>query len=225
MTAIDSPNPPIAESSSAELRRFFPQLTTRELEQLERLAGQYRFWNSRVNLISRHDIPYLYTRHLAHALTIRHLVHFDSGEQLLDLGTGAGLPGLPLAITCPEQQFTLVDSKLKKIQIVKQIIADLGLPNVHAVCERAENLSLRFDRVLCRGVADLRTLYKWSRPLLLDCGAAQSLLCLKGGVTLQREIQQSGLQPSLDCIHPLIPIPYFAQRYLVSLPARAKNTL
>lgn len=214
---------PVANSISSDnitdLQVYFPNLREQELELLQALAKSYKFWNERINLISRLDIPHLYLRHLAHSLAVRELIKFQPKQQILDLGTGAGLPGLPLAIVCPEQQFVLVDARQKKIQVVRQIISELALPNVQAIATRAEDLDLHFDKILSRGVTDLKTLYKWAQKLLKNPRSKHSLLCLKGGAKLQQEIAQLGQKVELKSIHAQIPIEYFAERYLVALPS------
>lgn len=204
---------------------YFPQLQAQEIQQLQALAEMYKFWNQKVNLISKYDIPHLYLRHLAHSLSVSNFINFNNDEHILDLGSGAGLPGIPLAIIYPKVTFTLIDAKAKKITIVQKIIQELKLSNVQAIWGRAETLVTKFDRVISRGVTNLEQLYTWANKLIKEPTSAHSLLCLKGGTQLINEIQQFGQKVQLYPIYSIIPISYFAERYLVAYPPNSRENI
>lgn len=168
------------------LSRYFPELDTGQLARFDQLAPLYRAWNAKVNVISRQDIDNLEIRHILHALAIARAFRFNPGAQLLDLGTGGGFPGIPLAIALPEVRFTLIDGTGKKIAVVQEIAKALGLGNVDARHCRAEDLPMRgkFDFVVSRAVAPLDKLLQWSKPLLKkkqEHAYPNGLIALKGG--------------------------------------------
>ena len=147
--------------------KYYPDWTATQLGQLEQLDGLYRKWNAKINVISRKDIDYLYLHHVLHALSIGRAMPFQPNSRILDLGTGGGFPGIPLAIRFPEVHFTLIDGTRKKIQVVREIVEALGLTNVHARQIRAEEWKgEKFDFVVSRAVASLDKLVEWSFPLL-----------------------------------------------------------
>jgi 16S rRNA (guanine527-N7)-methyltransferase len=179
----------------ALIRKYFPHLTPAQTIQLQGLHEVYRCWNERINLISRKDIEHLNERHILHSLAIAKLVQFPANASILDVGTGGGFPGIPLAILFPQCRFTLVDSVGKKIMVVREVVQAVGLPNVVAVQARAESLSpsQRFDYVVSRAVTDLATMVSWVWHLISKGSVAQphGMFYLKGG-ELSEEL--SGLQ-------------------------------
>ncbi len=149
-----------------QLKDFFPQLTSEQMGLLNRLIELYPQWNEQINVISRKDIENLVERHILHSLSLLHFVTIKPGSIVLDLGTGGGLPGIPLAIALPDVQFVLADSTGKKIKVVNEIIEELNLKNVIGVHSRAEDLKQKFDYVLARGVTTIDTLLNWTRRLV-----------------------------------------------------------
>ncbi|RMG83330.1 MAG: 16S rRNA (guanine(527)-N(7))-methyltransferase RsmG [Bacteroidetes bacterium] len=167
------------------LTKYFPNLTPAQTDLFNQLKPLYESWNQKINVISRKDIDNLEIRHILHSLALTKVVAFNPGAQILDLGTGGGFPGIPLAIFYPEVQFKLIDGTRKKITVVQEITRALGLKNVHAEQVRAEELKKeRFDFVVCRAVASLDKLNEWSKRLIKQKQThvlPNGLLTLKGG--------------------------------------------
>lgn len=156
------------------IERYFPELTERQKQQFAALDGLYRTWNARINVISRKDIDALYEHHVLHSLGIAKAFPLADGMKVMDLGTGGGFPGIPLAILLPGVHFHLVDSIGKKIRVCNEIVGALGLDNVTTEWTRAEQLHERYDAVVSRAVASIEDLIRWSKPL------TKQLTCLKG---------------------------------------------
>ncbi len=168
------------------ISRYFHHLTLQQQHQFASLAAHYGYWNERINVISRKDLAGFYQNHVLHSLGLAKVQPFEPGQQVLDLGTGGGFPGIPLAILFPETRFHLIDSIGKKIRVVQEVIDVLGLQNASSRQIRAEEHQGKYNLVVCRAVTRLNTLIKWTRPLLSPGG---QLLCLKGG-NLDREIAE-----------------------------------
>ena len=134
------------------LTKYFPDLTDQQLDQFGRLGSLYEEWNSQINVISRKDIEQLYERHVLHSLAIAKVIRFKPGTTILDVGTGGGFPGIPLAILFPETSFMLIDSIGKKIKVVSEVASALNLRNVTAQHIRVEEVKLKFDFVVSRAV-------------------------------------------------------------------------
>ena len=181
--------------TSDKLFTYFPNLTEHQKQQFEQLPELYNFWNNQINVISRKDIEMLYERRVLHSLGIAKIISFLPGEKVLDVGTGGGFPGIPLAILFPETRFHLVDSIGKKIKVVQEVAKALGLANLTAAHQRAEEVNDKFDFVISRAVTRLKEFYPWvkgkfnkqSKNILPN-----GILYLKGG-DLTEEIAESGL--------------------------------
>lgn len=145
---------------------YFPDLTDLQIDQLTRLGDLYKEWNSKINVISRKDIDNVYLHHILHSMGLAQIVQFSPESRILDLGTGGGLPGIPMAILFPEVDFFLVDSIGKKIRVTQEIVTALDLPNVRCKQIRAEEVKEKFDFVITRAVAKLPQLVQWSRGIL-----------------------------------------------------------
>lgn len=202
--------------------RYFTSLTDIQQHQFRMLEALYREWNEKINVISRKDIDTLYEKHILHSLAIAAVCHFHAGARMVDIGTGGGFPGIPLAIFFPDAEWVLADSIGKKIKVVQAVIQDVGLKNAVAVHARAESLqACSFDFAVSRAVAPLGDLWKWSQPLLRkgrqSDELANGLICLKGG-DLRAEVAASGLQPRLFSIPQLFPEPVFEDKWVVYVP-------
>lgn len=158
--------------------QHFPDLSDEQKHQFQQLGDLYRFHNERVNLISRKDIQNLYTNHILHSLALAKFCPFEIGKHYLDIGTGGGFPGIPLAILFPKSQFTLVDSIGKKIQVVNDIIANTEIKNAEGIQLRAEQLPIKVDTIVARAVAPSIELWNWSKELWK---VRPSFYLLKGG--------------------------------------------
>jgi 16S rRNA (guanine527-N7)-methyltransferase len=168
------------------IRKYFPDLEPEQYAQFEQLIPLYTEWNAKINVISRQDIENLMERHILHSLAIAKYFQFKPDAQVLDLGTGGGFPGIPLAIYFPETKFTLVDGTGKKIHVVQEVATALGLTNVTALHNRVEELRFNgtFDFVLSRGVAPLDKLLQWGQRLLKKKHVhsyPNGIIALKGG--------------------------------------------
>jgi 16S rRNA (guanine527-N7)-methyltransferase len=167
-----------------EILKNFPNLTEEQKKQFAALKGLYEEWNARINVISRKDIDELYTRHVLHSLGIAKVMAFEPGASVLDVGTGGGFPGIPLAILFPETNFFLVDVIAKKIKVVQEVAAALGLKNVRAEQKRAETINGEFDFIVSRAVTNMPDFVKWVRGKVKKeqkHALPNGILYLKGG--------------------------------------------
>lgn len=172
------------------INKYFPNLTEQQRERFAALDELYRDWNSKINVISRKDIDNLYEHHILHSLGIAEIINFKSGTRIMDLGTGGGFPGIPLAIMFPEVQFHLVDSIGKKIRVCDEVRNALGLTNVTTEWTRGENIKEKYDFVVSRAVMPLTDLVKLIRKNVSrtsNNAMPNGLICLKGG-ELEHEV-------------------------------------
>jgi 16S rRNA (guanine527-N7)-methyltransferase len=199
--------------------QYFDDFSADEIGQLTALGDLYAEWNAKINVVSRKDIDSLYEKHILHSLAIAAAFEFLPGMEVIDIGTGGGFPGIPLAIFFPQTKFHLVDSIGKKIKVVDAIASAIGLTNVTTAHTRAEDIKGRkFDIAVSRAVAPLKELWNWSRPLLRKSQNNPSgLICLKGG-DLAAEISGSGLHPRIIEISQLFDREYFREKYLLQVP-------
>ena len=195
---------------------FFPSLTDIQQTQFEAMDALYRLWNARINVISRKDMDNLMTHHVLHSLAIAKVIDFPKGSTILDVGTGGGFPGIPLAVLFPECHFTLCDSIGKKIKVAQAVAEGLQLDNVNCVNARAEALPGRFDYVVSRAVTDLTTFWPWVKDKF-----GKAVFYLKGG-DLDAEIEACAKRWHLDparCYQAKISAwfddPWFAEKKIV----------
>jgi 16S rRNA (guanine527-N7)-methyltransferase len=205
-----------AEKKLDLITKYFSDFTPVQLQQLEALDALYADWNSKINVISRKDMESLYEKHILHSLAIAAAFELAPGSSIVDLGTGGGFPGIPLAIFFPEVKFLLVDSIGKKLKVVDAVAEGIGLKNVSTRHTRVEDIKdKKFDYVVSRAVAPLKDLWKWSKPLLKKSNGG--LICLKGG-DLALEISESGCRPRTMEVHQIFPEEYFKDKFLLYVP-------
>ncbi len=211
------------EQASLEvITKYFAGFSPRQLEQLEALLPLYKEWNAQINVISRKDIDSLYERHVLHSLAIAAVCTFNDGAQVVDIGTGGGFPGIPLAIFFPEVEFVLSDSIGKKIKVVNEVAKAIGLSNVTAIHSRVEELKGQtFDFAVSRAVAPLGTLWGWIKPFLRVGRKSEEyrngLICLKGG-DLQKEFAESGVKPRVLPVSDVFEEESFQDKYIIYVP-------
>lgn len=211
---------------------YFSDFTPAQLAQFGALKKLYKDWNSKINVISRKDIDSLYEKHVLHSLSIAAVFEFEPGMEIIDIGTGGGFPGIPLAIFFPEVKFHLVDSIAKKLKVVDAIATEIGLKNITTQHTRAEEIkNKKFDFAVSRAVAPLKDLWRWSKPLLKNSkfqtrlpdrhvsnsNLNPGLICLKGG-DLAKEIRESGTRPRIIEISEFFKEDFFKEKYLLFVP-------
>ncbi len=204
--------------------KYFADFSETQLAQFAKLGELYKEWNEKINVISRRDIDALYEKHVLHSLAIAAICPFDDGAEIVDIGTGGGFPGIPLAIFFPNVKFLLVDSIGKKIKVVNEVASAIGLKNVTTLHGRVEEIKGRtFDYAVSRAVAPLGDLWKWISPLIRPGQKSDELpnglICLKGG-DLSKEINESGLKKITQAwsVHDIFPEPAFEEKFVIYVP-------
>ncbi len=207
-----------APSKLELILQYFADFTPEQIAQFAALEDLYTDWNSKINVISRKDIDSLYEKHVLHSLAIAAVADFKPGMEVIDIGTGGGFPGIPLAIFFPETKFHLVDSINKKLNVVRAVAEAINLQNVTTQHTRTEDIKGRkFHFAVSRAVAPLKDLWHWGSPLLRkggEPGNPYGLICLKGG-DLHQEISESGCRPQLTEVYDLFQEDYFKEKYVV----------
>lgn len=201
------------------IEKYFPKLNEIQKERFEKLEPLYRSWNEQINLISRKDIDSLYEKHVLHSLAIARFIRFEAGTKILDVGTGGGFPGIPLAIFFPDVKFHLVDSIGKKIKVVKDIAAQLNLSNVEAEQIRAEQLTSKYDFVVSRAVTAFPEFVKWTGKNISRenfNALPNGILYLKGG-DLHRELKPFGRRVVVTPLSDFFSEDFFDTKKLVYL--------
>ncbi|TFG71842.1 MAG: 16S rRNA (guanine(527)-N(7))-methyltransferase RsmG [Flavobacteriales bacterium] len=203
---------------------YFPDLSDTQRQQFALLSDLYQDWNQKINVVSRKDIEELYLRHVLHSLGIAKIQMFMPGSKVLDVGTGGGFPGIPLAILFPETHFTLVDSIGKKIRVVEEVVAGLQLTNVTAVNKRVEEISGQFDFIVSRAVASMPTFVHWVKGRIKKESVHErrnGILYLKGG-DLSEELKEYKTAQIFDLTE-YFKEPFFETKKLVYLPLKFKG--
>ncbi|NJN27374.1 MAG: 16S rRNA (guanine(527)-N(7))-methyltransferase RsmG [Cyclobacteriaceae bacterium] len=199
--------------------RYFPELSGRQLDLFGQLWDVYHHWNAQINVISRKDIDELYLRHVLHSLAIAKAYKFQSGTEVLDVGTGGGFPGIPLSIYFENVQFTLVDSIGKKIKVVNEVLKVLDIHNATGLQARAEQLPGRYDVVVSRAVTDLATFMSWVADKIRkgdQSGIGNGIVYLKGG-DLEAELKGVRWKSTTLEISGMFAEPFFETKKVVHL--------
>ena len=198
----------------------FPDLNEKQITQLSSLKNIYETWNSKINVISRKDIENIYIRHILHSLSIAKFIKFKRDATILDLGTGGGFPGIPLAIIFPDSNFILVDSIRKKIAVVDEVVKELGLKNINSQWSRAEDLDYSYDFLVTRAVAKMPTLINWSKGRFNNYSfhdIENGIIALKGG-DIDDELNGISEKKILE-IKNIFDIQYFCDKKIVYVPS------
>jgi 16S rRNA (guanine527-N7)-methyltransferase len=201
---------------------YFPDLSERQRSQFERLPNLYESWNQKINVISRKDVEELTVRHILHSLSIAKKFSFPSNSSVLDLGTGGGFPGIPLAILFPDARFHLVDSIGKKIHVVDEVAEAIDLTNLTSEHNRAEKVKGSFDYIVTRAVARAKQLWTWShnkfsQHSLPDGAPDRGIICLKGG-DLDEEMKELRRPYSENAISDYFQESFFETKKIIFIP-------
>ncbi|MFL2637919.1 MAG: 16S rRNA (guanine(527)-N(7))-methyltransferase RsmG [Flavobacteriaceae bacterium] len=203
------------------IQKYFSDLSRAQLIQFEKLESLYKYWNSKINVISRKDISSLYLKHVLHSLAIAKFIQFSKDTHIIDVGTGGGFPGIPLAILFPDAKFHLVDSTEKKVKVVNAVSKELSLKNVTTQCKRVEDMNDKFDFVLARAVADMSTILKWTVNNISPNSnnvVPNGIIALKGG-DLDKELSRIE-NKKIVAIKDYFDDHYFINKKLVYVPVK-----
>lgn len=197
--------------------KYFPNLTIEQYRQFTLMGQLYEEWNSRINVISRKDMEHFYERHVLHSLAIAKFFDFPDGCRLLDVGTGGGFPGIPLAVLYPNVNFTLVDSIGKKISVVKEVAYALGLKNVEAEQNRVESMTGKFDAIVSRAVTNLPAFMQLiKRHIPKDKNNNQKIIFLKGG-NIEEEIAGFKKKLLINKLSDIFDEEFFQTKLIISI--------
>jgi len=205
-----------------EILRYFPNLSETQIEQFQKLPALYEDWNAKINVISRKDIDQLSERHVLHSLAIAKVITFLPGAKVLDLGTGGGFPGIPLAILFPQTEFLLIDGIAKKIRVVNDVAEQLGLKNVTAIQARAEEMkNKKFDFIVTRAVAKIDQLFRWTQRLYSKTHihpVPNGMFALKGGkIKAEVKLLPKGEYTEIYPLPKIYKEDFFEEKYVVYL--------
>ena len=201
------------------LKKYFPRLSDNQLDKLGRLPAIYEEWNSQINVISRKDMEFFIERHILHSLAIAKVIKFENGTQILDVGTGGGFPGIPLAIIFPKCEFHLVDSIGKKIKVVQAIADALDLKNVKAEKARAESINKSYDFIVSRAVTALPKFLPWTKNKIRKKGfnkIPNGILYIKGG-DFRNELEKIKRKSQVFSISKFYEGEFFETKYVVHI--------
>ena len=200
--------------------KYFPDITEKQKTQFALLQDLYEDWNSKINVVSRKDIGQLYERHVLHSLAIAKIIRFKSNSEILDVGTGGGFPGIPLAIFFPDCNFHLVDSIAKKIKVVQEVTTALQIKNVRSEQERAEKIKYSYDFIVSRAVTAFPVFYNWVRTKIKHESKNElknGILYLKGG-DLKEEFRDFKREIETFEISEFFTEPFFETKKIIYLP-------
>ncbi|KJD35872.1 16S rRNA methyltransferase [Tamlana sedimentorum] len=204
--------------------KYFPNLTETQINQFKQLENLYQDWNLKINVVSRKDIDELYLRHVLHSLGIAKVLQFNDGSKIMDVGTGGGFPGLPLAILYPECSFHLVDSIAKKLKVVNEVVEGLGLTNVKTTHTRVEEINDTYDFIVSRAVASMPTFVHWVKGKIKkeqSHDLKNGILYLKGG-DLSEELKTYRTATIYD-LPDFFEEDFFETKKVVHLPLKYKG--
>lgn len=207
------------------IQKYFPELTEKQVEQFAKLGELYSDWNSKINVISRKDMDQFYVHHVLHSLGISKVMPFEPGSKVLDIGTGGGFPGIPLAILFPDTHFHLVDSIGKKITVVKDVVKQLKLSNVEAQQARAEELVRKYDFVVSRAVTRMINFYPWVKNKIRKEDINEypnGILYLKGG-DVDEELEELGKSYVVYHLEDYFEEDFFETKKVVYMPWEDKR--
>lgn len=206
------------------IKKYFPDLTELQLERFHKLQELYKDWNKKINVVSRKDIDELYLRHVLHSLGIGKVQEFQEDANILDVGTGGGFPGIPLAILFPKTRFHLVDSIGKKIKVVEEVVAGLNLDNVRTTQSRVEQIEGEYDFIVSRAVAAMPTFVHWTKGKIAKISRHElknGIFYLKGG-DLTEELKDYPKARLFD-LSEIFEEDFFQTKKVVHLPLKKKH--
>ena len=200
------------------IQKYFTEISETQKAQFKKLQSKYDYWNQRINVISRKDMDNFYERHVLHSLAIGKAIQFREGKRIIDIGTGGGFPGIPLAILFPKAHFTLNDSIGKKLKVIDEIAKDLNIRNIQTIHSRAEDIHETYDYILSRAVSNLPEFIKISKHLFKTKPLPEEgIYYLKGG-NFENELKEINTASSTIQLKDLFEEEFFATKKLVHIP-------